>query len=120
MKPSQRRSGGADAAYVTDANGVVWRVLDCRFGPPHHPPYQWSTREPPDPAASFRAFVADRPGADGRREARSYTWREGESRTDLADETLRRQLREAAWWDRRPVAELIPGYVPDGSHGAAG
>ena len=108
------------ALYVTDADGVRWRVHDVWFASPHHPPGEWSVHAPPDPAASFRAFVADRPGAGGQREARAYRWADGESRTDLADGTLRRQLREAAWWDRRPVADLIPGYAPDGSRGAAG
>jgi hypothetical protein len=99
--------------YLADSDGVRWRVLDVRFALPHHPPGEWSWREPPDPAASFRCFVSEARDDDGRRITRSYRWADGESRTDLSDATLARQLQAAAWWDRRPVHALVPGYRPN-------
>jgi hypothetical protein len=110
----------APGLYSADPEGIRWRVLDVRFGPPHHPPHTWSTHAPPDPAASFRAFVGGTLGIGGQREAKSYHWKDGERRTDLTEPTLQRQLLQAEWWDRRPVAQVIPGYVPGESRGAAG
>jgi hypothetical protein len=39
-------------------------------------------------------------------------------RRSTRDATLQRQLRSAEWWDRRPVASLIPGYAPGERQGA--
>lgn len=106
--------------YLTDSAGARWRVVDVRFARPHHPPGQWSWHEPPDSAASFRAFVGQASGIGGQREARSYHWAAGEDRRDVSDATLQRQLRAAGWWDRRPVSALIPGYTPSGTRGSSG
>jgi hypothetical protein len=103
--------------YVTDPEGTVWRVLDVRFALPHHKPGEWSFREPPDPAATFRTFVGKALGIGGLRVARNYRWRDGESRTDLTEDTLLRQQRGSQLWDRRPVTELIPRYQPTDPHG---
>jgi hypothetical protein len=93
--------------YVADAAGVVHRVYDVRFGPPHCAPGRRSGRQPPDPAAMYRAFVT----ADGARWL--YRFAPDESRLDLAPETLARQRRAAEWAPTRAPAPrpLVPGHV---------
>ena len=91
--------------YVTDAAGVVHRVYDVRFGPPHHPPHRRSAHAPGDPQANYRAFVT----ATG--EVWLYRFRPDESRLAMSAETLAAQRRHAEWAPREapPPRAIVPG-----------
>ena len=91
--------------YLADAAGVVHRVYDVRFGPPHHPPHHRSARAPGDPQANYRAFVT----ASG--ELWLYRFARDESRLALDADTLAAQRRSAEWAPREAPQPrtLVPG-----------
>lgn len=93
-EPHLRQERAGEPAYYTDADGTVWRILDCtwrRGG--------WAWRNPIAHQATHRIFRA----ADGTRRVHAFT--AGEPR-DLELALLEAQLRAA-------------GYLGDGAFDAS-
>jgi hypothetical protein len=82
-----------EALYVTDGEGVRWRVHDVAFGLPHAPPGKRRRVPLESPRANYRWFVS----AEG--VERCHGFERGESRA-LTPANLGRQLAAAGYPQR--------------------
>ena len=84
-----------EALYVTDGDGVRWRVHDVAFGPPNSALGRRRRVPLESPRASHRWFVS----AEG--VERCHRFERGESR-ELTAENVARQLAAAEYPERVP------------------